>query len=111
MVAALHDEHGCDLPALHLRALCSQPLSCMWAGDREDAPPLQLPAINSPKRIVLVRHGQSTWNAEGRVQGSSNFSYLTKRGQAQADTTRILVRQQLFSEAHSAHLLRRYRRL
>ena len=31
------------------------------------------------------------------MQGSSNFSYLTKRGQAQADTTRILVRQQLFT--------------
>ena len=81
------------------RAFCGQPVSHVCAGDREDAPPLQLPAITSPKRIVLVRHGQSTWNAEGRVQGSSNFSYLTKRGQAQADTTRILVRQQLCSAA------------
>eukprot|EP00891_Asterochloris_glomerata_P007803 jgi/Astpho2/7803/Aster-06094 len=65
-------------------------------GDREDAPPLQLPIITSPKRIVLVRHGQSTWNAEGRVQGSSNFSYLTKRGQAQADTTRVLLEKEKF---------------
>ena len=42
------------------------------------------------------------------MQGSSNFSYLTKRGQAQADTTRILVRQPLFSGAHLAHLWRRH---
>lgn len=59
--------------------------------DRMDSPPLPLPSIRSRKRIVLVRHGQSTWNAEGRIQGSSNFSCLTPKGMAQAETTRDMV--------------------
>lgn len=61
-------------------------------GDRVDAPPLPLPLIASRRRVVLVRHGQSTWNAEGRIQGSSNFSSLTPKGVAQAQTTHDMVR-------------------
>ena len=34
--------------------------------------------------MALVRHGESTWNAEGRVQGSSDGSRLTERGRGQA---------------------------
>lgn len=59
--------------------------------DRKDLPPLPLPPIRNRRRIVLVRHGQSTWNAEGRIQGSSNFSCLTAKGTAQAETTRDMV--------------------
>ncbi len=59
--------------------------------DRVDAPPLPLPSIKQAKRVVLVRHGQSTWNAEGRIQGSSNISVLTEKGEAQAETTRQMV--------------------
>lgn len=61
-------------------------------GDRVDAPPLPLPAISQRRRVVLVRHGQSTWNAEGRIQGSSNFSRLTPKGIKQAETTQEMVR-------------------
>lgn len=50
-----------------------------------------LPPIKTTKRVVLVRHGQSTWNAEGRIQGSSNFSVLTKKGEAQAETSRQML--------------------
>jgi probable phosphoglycerate mutase len=57
----------------------------------QDVPPLRLPAISTRKRVVLVRHGQSTWNAEGRIQGSSDFSELTTKGMAQAETTRDMV--------------------
>ena len=60
--------------------------------DRKDLTPLALPSLPSPKRIVLVRHGQSTWNAEGRIQGSCNVSRLTDKGKAQAETTGDLVR-------------------
>ncbi len=60
-------------------------------GDREDKPPLPLPELDAPKRVVLVRHGQSTWNAEGRIQGSSDFSVLTEKGIAQAQTTKQMV--------------------
>ncbi|WP_162606174.1 histidine phosphatase family protein [Jiangella asiatica] len=34
-------------------------------------------------RLVLVRHGESTWNAEGRIQGHLG-SGLSERGRAQA---------------------------
>lgn len=38
-------------------------------GDRRDAPPLPLPGLGgAAKRVVLVRHGQSTWNARNRIQ-------------------------------------------
>lgn len=50
-----------------------------------------LPPIRAAKRVVLVRHGQSTWNAEGRIQGSSNFSVLTQKGEAQAETSRQML--------------------
>lgn len=60
-------------------------------GDRVDKPPLPLPELDAPKRVVLVRHGQSTWNAEGRIQGSSDFSVLTDKGIAQAQTTKQMV--------------------
>lgn len=64
--------------------------------DRMDAPPLPLPSIKEAKRVVLVRHGQSTWNAEGRIQGSSNVSVLTKKGESQAQTTQQMVRRASF---------------
>lgn len=38
-----------------------------------------------------MRHGQSTWNEEGRIQGSSDFSILTSKGEAQAETTRKML--------------------
>lgn len=57
----------------------------------QDLQPLRLPAISTRKRVVLVRHGQSTWNAEGRIQGSSDLSELTTKGMAQAETTRDMV--------------------
>ena len=60
-------------------------------GDRVDAPPPPLPPLlrggggrGRRVRVALVRHGQSTWNAEGRVQGSSDGSELTDKGKAQA---------------------------
>lgn len=34
--------------------------------------------------LYLVRHGQSTWNVEGRVQGQTSHPPLTRAGQAQA---------------------------
>lgn len=60
-------------------------------GDRKDAPPLPLPRLKHSKRVVLVRHGQSTWNARNRIQGSSNFSVLTDMGRAQAQAAHTLL--------------------
>ncbi|KAL1544474.1 2-carboxy-D-arabinitol-1-phosphatase [Salvia divinorum] len=47
-----------------------------------------LPVAEAAKRVVLVQHGQSTWNAEGRIHGSSDLSLLTQRGESQAETSR-----------------------
>ncbi|KNA05240.1 hypothetical protein SOVF_191590 [Spinacia oleracea] len=58
---------------------------------REAVVEVDFPAIKAAKRVVLVRHGQSTWNAEGRIQGSSNFSVLTTKGEAQAETSRQML--------------------
>jgi probable phosphoglycerate mutase len=42
--------------------------------------------------IYLVRHGETEWNREGRLQGRSN-SALTKRGLEQAHGIGMLLRQ------------------
>src|SRR5215472_13058737 len=39
--------------------------------------------ILAPSRLLLVRHGESTWNAGGRIQGQLDPP-LTERGLAQA---------------------------
>ncbi|OAY38154.1 probable 2-carboxy-D-arabinitol-1-phosphatase [Manihot esculenta] len=64
------------------------------------------PSIKAAKRVVLVRHGQSTWNAEGRIQGSSNFSVLTPKGEAQADTSRQMLIDDSFDVCFSSPLIR-----
>lgn len=51
----------------------------------------ELPEISESKRVILVRHGESTWNATGRIQGSSNFSELTAKGESQAETSRQML--------------------
>jgi hypothetical protein len=105
---------SCRVPALRYRnhnklqilpwstrsaQVTEQETSYGWTGsdqfsdlnDRKDLSPLKLPTIDITKRVVLVRHGQSTWNAEGRIQGSSDFAQLTTKGMAQAETTRDMV--------------------
>lgn len=52
---------------------------------------LWFPPLKAAKRVILVRHGQSTWNAEGRIQGSSDFSVLTKKGESQAEISRQML--------------------
>ncbi|XVF19775.1 hypothetical protein REPUB_Repub11eG0139800 [Reevesia pubescens] len=64
------------------------------------------PSIKAAKRVVLVRHGQSTWNEEGRIQGSSNFSVLTKKGEAQAETSRQMLIDDAFDVCFSSPLIR-----
>ena len=41
-------------------------------------------ALLAPQRYLLLRHGQTDANAEGRIQGTSDFSRLTALGEAQA---------------------------
>lgn len=65
-----------------------------------------LPPIKAAKRVVLVRHGQSTWNEEGRIQGSSDYSVLTQKGEAQAETSRQMLRDDSFDICFSSPLIR-----
>lgn len=60
-----------------------------------------LPVIKAAKRVVLVRHGQSSWNAEGRIQGSSDFAVLTKKGESQAETSRQMLIDETFDVCFS----------
>lgn len=53
--------------------------------DRHDEPPLPLPELAAAKTVTLVRHGQSQWNASGRIQGSCDLSLLTDKGWKQAE--------------------------
>ncbi|XP_050214071.1 probable 2-carboxy-D-arabinitol-1-phosphatase isoform X2 [Mercurialis annua] len=64
------------------------------------------PSIKAAKRVVLVRHGQSTWNAEGRIQGSSDYSVLTQKGEAQAETSRQMLMDDNFDVCFSSPLIR-----
>ncbi|KAG5248042.1 2-carboxy-D-arabinitol-1-phosphatase [Salix suchowensis] len=64
------------------------------------------PSIKEAKRVVLVRHGQSTWNEEGRIQGSSDFSVLTKKGEGQAETSRQMLIDDSFDVCFSSPLIR-----
>ncbi|KAF8098901.1 hypothetical protein N665_0256s0031 [Sinapis alba] len=63
-------------------------------------------ALSSPKRVVLVRHGQSTWNEEGRIQGSSDFSVLTNKGESQADISRQMLLHDSFDVCFTSPLKR-----
>jgi 2-carboxy-D-arabinitol-1-phosphatase len=64
----------------------------------------KLREIREAKRVVLVRHGQSTWNEEGRIQGSSDYSVLTSKGESQAETSR----QMLLSDSFDACFTRSF---
>ncbi|KAL9267622.1 putative 2-carboxy-D-arabinitol-1-phosphatase [Drosera capensis] len=65
----------------------------------------KLPEIRVGKRVVLVRHGQSTWNAEGRIQGSSDFFVLTDKGEAQALTSRQMLIDPLSRARRTAEII------
>ncbi|MGJ5630388.1 histidine phosphatase family protein [Nostoc sp. CALU 1950] len=60
-------------------------------------PNAQCPMPNAPcpipiTRVILVRHGQSTYNAQKRYQGSCDDSVLTEKGHSDAYQTGIALR-------------------
>lgn len=74
------------------RALPLAPAPVVEGGEGDWA----VPVVRESKRVILVRHGESTWNATGRIQGSSNFSELTVKGENQAETSRQMLAQDTF---------------
>jgi probable phosphoglycerate mutase len=57
-----------------------------------------------PFRIVLVRHGLSSFNVEHRIQGRDDLSSLTDIGQTQARSTGAALRDLTFAAAYSSPL-------
>lgn len=57
-------------------------------------------------RVVIVRHGESTYNVEHRFQGSLNKSVLTERGQKQAVSTGQALQDLCFDAIFSSPLQR-----
>ena len=43
-------------------------------------------------RLVFVRHGESSFNKKGLIQGRTNESYLTEVGYKQAEATGNILR-------------------
>lgn len=60
----------------------------------------------SSTRVILMRHGQSTYNAEKRHQGSSDDSVLTETGRITAYQTGLLLRELEISTIYASPLQR-----
>jgi probable phosphoglycerate mutase len=56
-------------------------------------------------RICLVRHGETEWNAEGRVQGQTDIP-LSSVGRAQARATALALASHDFSAIYCSDLMR-----
>lgn len=59
-----------------------------------------------PLRLVLVRHGLSTFNLEHRIQGRDDLSALAPEGTSQAHLSGVALQDVAFSHAYSSPLTR-----
>ncbi len=59
-----------------------------------------------PLRLVLVRHGLSTFNLEHRIQGRDDLSELAPEGISQAHRAGVALRDVAFTHAYSSPLTR-----
>jgi phosphoserine phosphatase len=57
-------------------------------------------------RVIIVRHGQSTYNIEGRIQGRTDASSLTEKGQEDARKTGKALSNLAFTAIYSSPLNR-----
>lgn len=62
--------------------------------------------LAAERRVVLLRHGTSTWNAAKRIQGSSNESCLTDAGRAQAQRCAAALTEVPFDACFASDLTR-----
>lgn len=59
--------------------------------------------VTTKTEMILVRHGETIWNAEGRVQGQGD-SPLTVRGMAQAKAVGKRLQHERFTALYASHL-------
>ncbi len=64
-----------------------------------------LPKKNSKKRIILVRHGETDWNKQGRFQGQIDIP-LNQNGKAQAQAASQFLKGVSIQKAFSSSLSR-----
>lgn len=82
-------------------------LSGSSAAEGTGAPSPLIPyALSSEKEVYILRHGESTFNLEDRIQGSSNASVLTERGREQARLAGSSIRNIAFDACVSSPLNR-----
>ena len=60
----------------------------------------------APTRVILVRHGRSTYNEQGRYQGSSDEAILTAKGRQDAFQTGLALKDIAVSALYSSPLHR-----
>tara|TARA_B100000579_G_scaffold242683_1_gene199000 strand:- start:130 stop:1458 length:1329 start_codon:yes stop_codon:yes gene_type:complete len=64
-----------------------------------------LPKKNSKKRLILVRHGETDWNKQGRFQGQIDIP-LNQRGRSQAQAASEFLKNISIQKAFSSSLSR-----
>ncbi len=64
-----------------------------------------IPKKGSKKRIILVRHGETDWNKQGRFQGQIDIP-LNTNGKAQAKAASEFLKNNLIQKAFSSSLSR-----
>lgn len=57
-------------------------------------------------RLLLIRHGETPWNREKRVQGCRSDTELSQRGREQAEKIALLLRKQRVDALYSSPLKR-----
>jgi len=62
----------------------------------------------SATTLVLVRHGETSWNVEGRIQGHTDIT-LNDLGEAQAVAVGKRLARERFDAVYSSDLIRAYR--
>jgi len=62
--------------------------------------------LSAEKEIVFVRHGLSTWNQEGRIQGDTDESTLTAAGEEQSQMVRDSLVEIPFDSCFSSPITR-----
>lgn len=60
-------------------------------------------------RVILVRHGQSSFNAQQMIQGRCNDSLITEKGEKQAHLLAIALQNVHFTGFYSSPLQRAYK--
>jgi broad specificity phosphatase PhoE len=58
-------------------------------------------------QLILIRHGETLWNKEGRVQGTSDVE-LSATGKKQADLLALSLKDHLIEAIHASPLKRAY---